>query len=130
MKNSALIKGAAAIAVGAALLLGGGGTLASWNAADNAAPGTVVAGDLNVVAATGVWTDRAGNPVTISTYKVVPGDKLTYTQVLALTLTGDKMAANITATGADPANGFTPANVVVSGPVLTAGPPVRSLPTR
>ena len=31
MKNSTLIKGTAAIAVGAALLLGGGGTLAAWN---------------------------------------------------------------------------------------------------
>jgi alternate signal-mediated exported protein len=54
MKNSALIKGTAAIAVGAALLLGGGGTLASWNASDTQSPGTITAGDLNVVAATGV----------------------------------------------------------------------------
>lgn len=123
MKNSALIKGTAAIAVGAALLLGGGGTLASWNAADNAAPGTVTAGDLNVVAATGVWTDRNDATVDIASYKVVPGDKLTYTQVLDVTLTGDKMAATITATGTGAANGFTPANVVVSGPVLTAGSP-------
>lgn len=122
MKNSALIKGTAAIAVGAALLLGGGGTLASWNAADNAAPGTVVAGDLNVAkTAAGVWTDRAGATIDIATYKVVPGDKLTYTQVLDVTLTGDKMAANITATGTGANNGFTPANVVVSGPVLTVG---------
>jgi predicted ribosomally synthesized peptide with SipW-like signal peptide len=61
MKNSALIKGTAAIAVGAALLLGGGGTLASWNAADAGTPGTVIAGDLNVTAATGAWTDRTGH---------------------------------------------------------------------
>lgn len=118
MKNSALIKGTAAIAVGAALLLGGGGTLASWNAADNAAPGTVTAGDLNVVAATGVWTDRNDATVDIASYKVVPGDKLTYTQVLDVTLTGDKMAATITATGTGAVNGFTAANVVVTDPVL------------
>jgi alternate signal-mediated exported protein len=122
MKNSALIKGTAAIAVGAALLLGGGGTLASWNASDNAAPGTVIAGDLNVAkSAAGVWKDRAGTTIDIATYKVVPGDKLTYTQVLDVTLTGNKMAADITATGTGTANGFTPANVVVSGPVLTVG---------
>lgn len=122
MKNSALIKGTAAIAVGAALLLGGGGTLASWNAADNAAPGTVVAGDLNVVkSAAGVWKDRAGATIDITSYRVVPGDKLTYTQVLDVTLTGNKMAANVTATGATPTNGFTPENVVVTAPVLTAG---------
>ena len=121
MKNSALIKGTAAIAVGAALLLGGGGTLASWNASDAGTPGTVVAGDLNVQAAAGVWTDRNGAPVTISTYKVVPGDKLTYTQVLNVTLTGNKMAANITATGTGAVDGFTAGNVVVTDPVLTIG---------
>ena len=59
MKNSALIKGTAAIAVGAALLLGGGGTLASWNASDTGAPGTVIAGDLNVAAAAGTDPDCA-----------------------------------------------------------------------
>ncbi|MFE5838384.1 alternate-type signal peptide domain-containing protein [Arthrobacter sp. NPDC056493] len=123
MKNSALIKGTAAIAVGAALLLGGGGTLASWNASDSATPGTIIAGDLNVSAATGVWKDGSGNAVDISSYRVVPGDTLTYTQVLTVTLSGDKMAANITATGTGANNGFTPANVTVSAPVLTAGTP-------
>jgi alternate signal-mediated exported protein len=122
MKNSALIKGTAAIAVGAALLLGGGGTLASWNAGATGTPGTVVAGDLNVTAATGVWKDHANNTITnIASYKVVPGDKLTYTQVLDVTLTGDKMAAEVAAEGATPDNGFTAANVVVTDPVLTVG---------
>ena len=122
MKNSALIKGTAAIAVGAALLLGGGGTLASWNASTTQNPGTVVAGDLDVVAATGVWKDRTGATITnIANYKVVPGDKLTYTQVLDVTLAGDKMAANVAATGATPDNGFTADNVVVTAPVLTVG---------
>jgi alternate signal-mediated exported protein len=122
MKNSALIKGTAAIAVGAALLLGGGGTLASWNGSDSGAPGTVVAGDLNVVAAKGVWKDRTGAEISdIDDYKVVPGDKLTYTQVLDVTLTGDKMAAEIKAEGADADNGFRDVNVTVTDPVLTAG---------
>jgi alternate signal-mediated exported protein len=128
MKNSALIQGTAAIAVGAALLLGGGGTLASWNASQSATPGTVVAGDLNIVkSGTGVWTDSSDKPVTISSYKVVPGDKLTYTQVLDVILTGDKMAANIAATGTGAVNGFTPANVIISDPVLTVdGDPVTN----
>jgi alternate signal-mediated exported protein len=124
MKNSALIKGTAAIAVGAALLLGGGGTLASWNAEATGTPGTVIAGDLNVTAATGAWTDRTGNAIAnIANYKVVPGDKLTYTQVLNVTLTGDKMAANITTSGTGAVDGFTAGNVTVTGPVLTAGSP-------
>jgi alternate signal-mediated exported protein len=121
MKNSTLIKGTAAIAVGATLLLGGGGTLANWNAEATTAPGTIVSGDLNVAkTAAGVWKDRAGTVIPdITAYKVVPGDKLTYTQDLTVTLVGNKMAANVTTTGISATNGFTPANVSVTGPVLT-----------
>jgi alternate signal-mediated exported protein len=121
MKNSTLIKGTAAIAVGAALLLGGGGTLAAWNAGVSAAPGTIVAGDLDVVkTAAGVWKDRAGTTITnISTYKVVPGDKLTFTQDVDVTLTGDKMAATIVAEGVGAANGFAQGSVTVTGPTLS-----------
>lgn len=137
MKNSTLIKGSAAIALGAALLLGGGGTLANWNAAATQTPGTIVAGDLNVVNSTsaGTWKDRAGTTIDINTYKVVPGDKLTYTQDLTVTLKGDKMAADIATTGITATNGFTPANVTVTAPALTVGPttavanPLKPTPT-
>jgi len=121
MKNTTLIKGSASVALGAALLLGGGGTLANWNASATQAPGTIVAGDLNVVNGVGAWTDRNGDPVTISTYKVVPGDLLTFTQDLNVTLAGNKMAAEIATSGITATNGFTPANVTVSAPVLTLG---------
>lgn len=123
MKNSTLVKGTAAIAVGAALLLGGGGTLANWNAEATAAPGTIVSGDLNVVkSANGVWKDRVGTVIPdITAYKVVPGDKLTFTQDLTVTLVGNKMAANVATTGISATNGFTPANVSVSAPALTVG---------
>ena len=127
MKNTTLIKGSAAIALGAALLLGGGGTLANWNASATQTPGTIVAGDLNVVNGVGAWTDRNGDAVTISTYKVVPGDKLTFTQDLNVTLAGNKMAAEIATSGITATNGFTPANVTVSAPVLTVdGDPVSN----
>jgi alternate signal-mediated exported protein len=123
MKNSTLIKGSAAIALGAALLLGGGGTLANWNASAGTAPGTIASGDLNVENITnGVWKDRNGAVVTIGSYKVVPGDKLTFTQDLTVTLKGNKMAAEIATTGIDEeVSGFTPENVTVSEPVLTVG---------
>ena len=121
MKNTTLIKGSAAIALGAALLLGGGGTLANWNASATQAPGTIVAGDLNVVNGAGVWKDRLGDTINIATYKVVPGDKLTFTQDLNVTLAGDKMAAEIATSGITATNGFTPANVTVSAPILTVG---------
>ncbi|QDG62615.1 alternate-type signal peptide domain-containing protein [Pseudarthrobacter sp. NIBRBAC000502771] len=122
MKNSTLVKGTAAIAVGAALLLGGGGTLANWNASTSAAPGSIIAGDLNVAkAGTGVWTDGAGKEIDIKNYRVVPGDNLTFTQNLTVTLLGDKMAASITAAGVGPNSGFTGNNVVVSDPLLKIG---------
>ena len=122
MKNTTLVKGSAAIALGAALLLGGGGTLANWNAAATQTPGEIVAGDLNLVntTSTGVWKDRAGATIDITTYKVVPGDKLTYTQDLTVTLKGTKMAANIATTGITAANGFVGTDTVaVTGPALT-----------
>ncbi|QDG89350.1 alternate-type signal peptide domain-containing protein [Pseudarthrobacter sp. NIBRBAC000502770] len=120
MKNSTLVKGTAAIAVGAALLLGGGGTLAAWNAVDTATPGTIAAGDLNVKAGTGVWKDRNNNPIDINTYKIVPGDKLTYSQDLTVTLVGDKMAANVVLANV-PASTFTSDNVTVSPLKLSNG---------
>lgn len=128
MKNKSMLKGAAAIAVGGALLLGGGGTLAYWNAADSAQAGTIVAGDLNVKANAGVWKDRAGNVINISTYRVVPGDLLTYSQVLDVTLVGNKMAANLVAQRTGAEDGFEPANVTVSAPVLTGagGAPIAN----
>lgn len=129
MKNSTIIKGSAAIALGAALLLGGGGTLANWNASATATPGTIVAGDLNVENnVAGKWTDRAGNPVTISTYTVVPGDKLTYSQDLVVTLKGDKMAAQIATTGINKGGVGFADSVIVSEPVLTMGD--ASVPNR
>lgn len=121
MKNTTLIKGSAAIALGAALLLGGGGTLANWNASATQTPGTIVAGDLNVVNGVGAWKDPAGTTIDISSYRVVPGDKLTFTQDLNVTLVGDNMAAEIATTGITATNGFTPANVTVSDVELTVG---------
>ena len=100
-----MAKGAIATGVGVLLLVGGGGTLATWNQAQNATMGSVVSGDLNLVPSTttdgkGQWTNAAGTKIDVSTYKVVPGDVLTYTQDLNVTLTGDLMAAKLTVTGA------------------------------
>jgi alternate signal-mediated exported protein len=120
MKNSTLIKGTAAIAVGAALLLGGGGTLANWNAEASVKPGVISAGDLNITTdnTKGVWTNGTSQ-IDINSYKIVPGDKLTFTQVLDVTLTGDRMAAKVSTAGITATNGFTGSNVIVSDPQLT-----------
>lgn len=122
MKNKSIFKGAAAIAVGGALLLGGGGTLAWWNAADTATPGTIASGDLNIVAQAvkGVWTDRTGQVIPeIDEYLVVPGDKLTFSQELDITLEGERMVAELTAKRDQNFDGFDPKNVTVSAPTLS-----------
>lgn len=102
-----MTKGALSIGVGAALLLGGGGTLAVWNAEATVAPGTIAAGDLNITAGAGTWTNAAGKTIDINNYKVVPGDVLTFTQALDMTLVGDQMKAKLEFVTDSPKNGFT-----------------------
>ncbi|MFC4395148.1 MULTISPECIES: alternate-type signal peptide domain-containing protein [Micrococcaceae] len=119
MKNSTLIKGTAAIAVGAALLLGGGGTLAAWNQDASANAGQIVAGDLGVTAVPGVWTDASKQEIKdITKYRVVPGDKLTFTQTLSVKLRGDKMAAQIKLNDATTST-FSSANVAIAPLTIT-----------
>ncbi|GAA3289567.1 alternate-type signal peptide domain-containing protein [Arthrobacter citreus] len=117
-----MAKGALAIGVGAALLLGGGGTLAVWNDAETTAAGQIAAGDLQLATAkdgAGKWTNLQGKTVDLATYKVVPGDVLTYTQKLDVKLTGDLMAAKLTMTQPTFTSTFTSADVTVGLPTLT-----------
>ena len=112
-----MAKGAIATGVGVILLAGGGGTLATWNQASNASMGSVVSGDLNLTAGAGVWTNASGSKINVASYKVVPGDTLTYTQPLTVTLTGDLMVAKLAVTGTGADSGFTN-NVAVSPTTL------------
>ena len=115
-----MIKGAAVAGLGVALLLGGAGTLAVWNDAAEADAGAIVAGDLEVTAAPGEWTSNlSGTVADISTYRVIPGESLTYSQPLTVDLVGNELEATLVVTGAAVNNGFTAANVEVSQPVLT-----------
>lgn len=113
-----MTKGAIVTGLGVALLLGGGGTLAVWNADQGSTAGTVVAGDLQLTSTGGTWTSNlSGTIADIGSYKVVPGETLTYTQDLGITLAGDMMVAGLTVTGATADNGFG-ADVTVSDPAL------------
>ncbi len=123
-----MAKGAIATGVGVVLLVGGGGTLATWNQASNASMGTVVAGDLNLKANPGEWKNASGTVIAkIGDYKVVPGDTLTYTQPLTVTLTGDLMVAKLAVTGASAASGFGD-NATVSETTLTDAKSHKVLP--
>ncbi|MCC3292061.1 MULTISPECIES: alternate-type signal peptide domain-containing protein [unclassified Arthrobacter] len=113
-----MAKGALAIGIGSAMLLGGGGTLAVWNDSEKANAGTIVSGDLDVTAAAGKWTNKAGTEIDITKYKVVPGDELTFTQDVSLQLDGDQMKATLVI-NEDVTNGFTGSAKPV--PTLTQG---------
>lgn len=86
-----LTKGAIAAAAGVALLLGGGGTLAYWNASTSVGAGTIQSGNLAVATSgTGAWKDADG-AIDLDTFRAVPGDKLTFTQDLTITASGDNL---------------------------------------
>lgn len=108
-----LVKGSIAGAAGIILLMGGAGSLAYWN--DSAAAGpaggtSITAGTLTVTAANaGSWTkgfyNAAGTVVTaqsavgtLSSVRIVPGNRLIYTQNFNIVATGDDLYFTIGST--------------------------------
>ena len=96
-KTKGIIAGVAGIA-----LLTGGSTFALWSAQDSVAGGTIVNGDLNVVADAALsWTDAsaprgdAGHTIDLATWRMVPGDVAKGTQTVDVTLVGDNLAARL-----------------------------------
>lgn len=91
-----LLKGAIAGAAGVALLLGGAGTFALWNSSTAVSGGTIVAGNLLVAdsGTVGTWAAN-GTAMTLSSFKAVPGDVLTYTKTIAVTATGNNLVATL-----------------------------------
>ncbi len=93
-----LVKGSVAAAVGIALLMGGAGTLAFWNDQASIAGGTITAGTLSIaVPSTAPSTDgwKSGTTAipSISAFRIVPGDTLTYTKTFTVTATGNNLTA-------------------------------------
>lgn len=98
-------KGAIAAVGAAALLLGGAGTLAYWNATATVGGGAITAGELKLTdttagggCATAGWTLDGGGTYTPGTSLVVPGDVLTKTCQFQIVATGDHLAAAATVT--------------------------------
>ncbi|WP_210480705.1 alternate-type signal peptide domain-containing protein [Naasia sp. SYSU D00948] len=95
-----LVKGSIAGAAGIALLLGGAGTFALWNTSDSLTAPSITAGHLTLTANNnGVWKTLAGDTITPSTYRIIPGTTLVYTQTLSIDAVGDGLKANLTHTG-------------------------------
>lgn len=109
-----LVKGAIAGAAGIVLLMGGAGSLAYWNDSANAGPGSgsnsITAGTLTITAQNaGTWTkgmyNNAGTQTVapaavanLSNVRVVPGNRLVYTQVFNVVGTGDDLFFTIGST--------------------------------
>jgi len=109
-----LVKGSIAGAAGIILLMGGAGSLAYWNDTATAGPGagsnSITAGTLTVTAVdAGSWTkgfyDAAGTVVTapaavasLAAVRVVPGNRLVYTQSFDIVATGDDLYFTIGST--------------------------------
>lgn len=86
----------AAVAAGA-LLLGGAGTIARWQATQTIDAGTVESGHLNLTTTgTGQWQDisnpDAPEPFDPTTQQLVPGDVVTFSQTATIDAEGKNIA--------------------------------------
>ena len=90
-----LTKAAIAGGLGIALLLGGAGTLATWNSSSPIMGGTIVAGRLVVgTPLTGTWTVAHLNPIPASTYGTPVGLTMSGNGTLTVTAGGALFAAS------------------------------------
>ncbi len=125
-----LTKAAIAVAAGVILLMGGAGSLAYWS--DSALSGptgqTISAGNLAITAVNaGSWTKAfsgtttftAGNPVAdITAVRIVPGNRLVYTQTFNVSATGDDLFFTVGNT-ANSVSGVGGANAALAGLLTT-----------
>lgn len=98
-----LVTGAVAGAAGIALLLGGAGTFALWNASTEVNASSVASGTLSLTpSSAGSWTDVTNGRSTaltsaqVAAYKVVPGSKLQFTQPITIVASGNDLRADLT----------------------------------
>lgn len=92
-------KAAVAAGAGAILLLGGAGSLAYWNDEGTSPGGEISSGQLSLEDCTdgGTWTDvNNGTPIaSITDFRIVPGDQVSYTCETAVNATGDNLTATL-----------------------------------
>lgn len=107
-----------AAAAGTTLILGGGSTLAGWNSGTfTSLAATISAGNLKLSTPTaGVWTDQTGTTTTPASFRIAPGDTLTYQTTLDLTANGDNLRGQITLDPASigPANPAKPEDIALA----------------
>jgi alternate signal-mediated exported protein len=95
-----IVTGAIAGAAGIALLLGGAGTFALWNASASAGASSISSGTMTLSANNdGKWLDITnGRSASINpaTALMVPGNTYQFTQTLNVAATGQDLKANLT----------------------------------
>lgn len=101
-----LTKATIAGATGIALLLGGAGSLAYWNATTSFTAGTITAGTLEITPGAGSWDRDIAH--------VVPGDSLVYTKTFEITAVGDRIAAEVSTNIDSITNGITGASATTT----------------
>lgn len=92
-----MIKGSVAGATGVALLMGGFGTYALWSDSEQLAQNGVQSGDLTIDTVGGHYDDANSDAVNdwSASDKMVPGDKITYTQTFTVTGNGKNLKGAI-----------------------------------
>ncbi|MBT0568284.1 alternate-type signal peptide domain-containing protein [Williamsia sp. CHRR-6] len=91
-------KGVSAAAAASALLLGGAGSLAYWSDQETVSGANITSGALSLQpAGAGTWKDGTGATIDTTTFKIVPGDTLTYTATYTVEAAGNNLQANLTA---------------------------------
>ncbi|GAA0959273.1 alternate-type signal peptide domain-containing protein [Frigoribacterium faeni] len=126
-----LVKGSVAAAAGIALLLGGAGTFALWNANTEVAAASVTSGTLALsTTAAGSWTDitngRNAAISDVSQFKIVPGNKLRFSQPMRIDATGNDLVADLTYSDASITGSLK--SVVVTGMGISSAAGSTSLP--
>lgn len=102
VKNRSKVKAITAIAVGTLLLIGGGSTVAYWSTQTTLQGASIETGDLNLElngdltwTLVGAVSNSSGTAAELGSVKIVPGDVLTVTQALDVTVVGDTLEADL-----------------------------------
>jgi alternate signal-mediated exported protein len=111
-------KASVAGAVGIALLLGGAGSFATWNASASLSAGSITAGSMTMTAPTaGAWSNiTKGTAVAVNpgTFHMVPGNTLKYVGALNISGEGDDLTAELTSNVKDLVQGDIAATVALT----------------
>ncbi|WP_150957040.1 alternate-type signal peptide domain-containing protein [Microbacterium testaceum] len=95
-------KAIVAVAAGTALMLGGAGTYAFWSTSEALQATAVSSGNLDLALQPGSWElegvlGGVTNVANVADVRIVPGDVLTLTQPIDVTLVGDTIVADLSA---------------------------------